>query len=521
LSGLKQVYSKLGDYILFSQDPTGDSFFFSDSFNNQFRIDFNSSLLNATQCDVYLNFTSMLDYTYQFENVPFDQKVKLCPYDITSPVPILHLPACWLSDSSHSKSKTNSNDKLLTFFRNTLCTGGDVPSNYLRRISHINTSNLQSSEHEYFSVLELGISLLLRQRYEPTRWKEVFTNSEWRVLSQTGLLEYRHPVVNGGIVIWIGSENKLELIRTQTIPLYSSSLAHPFIRRINDTSTTNSHTTTVIPWVATEALYSCRKGSTKCHGSNGKYKFIPKSDINYMSSGWGCAQRRPLRALAHVLSLFDPLYIVILDDDTFFNFPLFLRKYSSSLMNEMMHAPIVLGEFVGRSGDKGHLSKLGMMAGGSGYILGKALLNRLAAKEVIESLAPVIVSNQVAVTSNELIVPISTSSTTTSTSTLVTSEGWQDLYRSVDHINYLSLAKELKKLSVTVTASSEKDSSHEHLIIMNASSVMYNKIRYGFTYTTTGQDVLVTRMETGFRVQSRLIDLCVYLMSQEHTCLHR
>lgn len=52
LSGLKQVYSKLGDYILFSKDPTGDSFYFSDSFNNLNRIDFNSSLLNATQCNI-------------------------------------------------------------------------------------------------------------------------------------------------------------------------------------------------------------------------------------------------------------------------------------------------------------------------------------------------------------------------------------------------------------------------------------------------------------------------------------
>lgn len=52
LTGLKQVYSKLGDYILFTKDATRDSFYFSDSFNNQSRVDFNSSLLNSTQCDV-------------------------------------------------------------------------------------------------------------------------------------------------------------------------------------------------------------------------------------------------------------------------------------------------------------------------------------------------------------------------------------------------------------------------------------------------------------------------------------
>ncbi len=52
LASLKQVFSKLGDYILFSKDLTKDSIFYSDSFNNISRIDFNSNLINSTQCDI-------------------------------------------------------------------------------------------------------------------------------------------------------------------------------------------------------------------------------------------------------------------------------------------------------------------------------------------------------------------------------------------------------------------------------------------------------------------------------------
>lgn len=67
LTGLKQVYTKLGDYILFSKDPTGDSLFFSDSFNNQSRIDFNSALLNSTQCNV--------DQDQGIITLPLDNKI--------------------------------------------------------------------------------------------------------------------------------------------------------------------------------------------------------------------------------------------------------------------------------------------------------------------------------------------------------------------------------------------------------------------------------------------------------------
>lgn len=49
---LKSVSSKVGDYILFSNLPLKDAFFFSDSFNNLNRVEFNSPLLNKEQCEI-------------------------------------------------------------------------------------------------------------------------------------------------------------------------------------------------------------------------------------------------------------------------------------------------------------------------------------------------------------------------------------------------------------------------------------------------------------------------------------
>ena len=51
-SRLKSVSSQLGDYILFTNTPTKDSIYFSDSFNNINRIDFNSKLINTEQCEI-------------------------------------------------------------------------------------------------------------------------------------------------------------------------------------------------------------------------------------------------------------------------------------------------------------------------------------------------------------------------------------------------------------------------------------------------------------------------------------
>lgn len=51
-SRLKAVSSKLGDYILYSLNPSKDAFFYKDSFNDLSKIDVNSPLLNGDQCEI-------------------------------------------------------------------------------------------------------------------------------------------------------------------------------------------------------------------------------------------------------------------------------------------------------------------------------------------------------------------------------------------------------------------------------------------------------------------------------------
>ena len=49
---VKRVSSKVGDYVLYSNDPLGNVIYFKDSFNDVSKIDFGSDLLTATQCDI-------------------------------------------------------------------------------------------------------------------------------------------------------------------------------------------------------------------------------------------------------------------------------------------------------------------------------------------------------------------------------------------------------------------------------------------------------------------------------------
>ena len=127
LTGLKQVYTKLGDYILFSKDPTGDSIFFSDSFNNQSRIDFNSSLLNSTQC-----------------NVDQDQGVITLPLDTKTIITVTEQPVI----------NSNSNGKTVNSIEDTTGLTADI--------TRINDSNPDTwFEYERLLDTDDGIPLTL------------------------------------------------------------------------------------------------------------------------------------------------------------------------------------------------------------------------------------------------------------------------------------------------------------------------------------------------------------------------
>eukprot|EP01038_Epipyxis_sp_PR26KG_P004566 gene4566-6439_t len=170
------------------------------------------------------------------------------------------------------------------------------------------------------------------------------------------------------VIIWIGSINNIQLIQEQSIII---PLTKTFKNYKNNNSLDlillSNVSDTVIGWSGTEDIYLCNINNTNClKGGNNRFNgFIPSSNINYMKIGWRCAQTRPLRTLSHVLLLFDPHFIVILDDDTFLNYHLLINKFSDIIYDNMTKDPIVIGEFVGKTGPFGHLSKQGMFVGGS------------------------------------------------------------------------------------------------------------------------------------------------------------
>jgi hypothetical protein len=129
------------------------------------------------------------------------------------------------------------------------------------------------------------------------------------------------------VMIFIGSSQRIQLIYQQSKVL---QIIQNLIQQQKGhaPSTSSYKQLEVISWLGIDSLYPCQKGTTRCTSSNKRYAgYLTYSAVNSMSSGWACAQRRPLRALSHVLLLFEPEVIIILDDDTFFNLPLFLEKY--------------------------------------------------------------------------------------------------------------------------------------------------------------------------------------------------
>ena len=93
-------------------------------------------------------------------------------------------------------------------------------------------------------------------------------------------------------------------------------------------------------------------------------------------AGWVCAQRRPLRALAHALQLFEPEYIFLGDDDTYFNYPLF-SNLSGAFRAKLKNQIISYGNL-----GYGGITPSGFYVGGGGYLFGHAMVSQMTSKRL-------------------------------------------------------------------------------------------------------------------------------------------
>ena len=169
-----------------------------------------------------------------------------------------------------------------------------------------------------------------------------------------------------GVVIWIGSNSRIRMVHDQFAVL-----------RLQEKGIGDSKR--IVGWAATEEVYSCSQGGKRCtHATrHGVYKFNTPRTVNHnttTSLGWVCAQRRPLRAMAHVLRLYDTDFLLVVDDDSFVNIKLLAygTVLSSYILQTMSTQKIVLGDM-----RDVFITFQGFSYGGGGYLMGRSVLQSL------------------------------------------------------------------------------------------------------------------------------------------------
>jgi hypothetical protein len=166
-----------------------------------------------------------------------------------------------------------------------------------------------------------------------------------------------------GLIIWVGSNDRLDLVLQQT-------------HMLGLQKATQNDSQKIFGWVATEDVYPCNMSVPNCEHAYGYHWMMPSGVMRTQGhNGWGCAQRRPLRSLAHTLLLFDPDFVFVGDDDTYIrvNHLSYGSIMTSIIMNELSKSKIVMGQLNG--GNK--VTKGGFFYGGSGYLMGRATIDVL------------------------------------------------------------------------------------------------------------------------------------------------
>lgn len=261
-----------------------------------------------------------------------------------------------------------------------------------------------------------------------------------------------------GVVMWIASLSRIKMAENQIRVLTYRQKLHDDQKRI-------------VGWVAADDVYPCMAGSTICSDkittkqSQSQYNAdMPFTLLDKATTppGWACAQRRPLRALAHVLRLYDPDFVLLVDDDTFVNvkFLSYGSILSSYILTSMRHENIVLGEM--NVHDK-KTTATGFYFGGAGYLMGRGVLSNLSG-------------------------------------TTISSRGYSksDIYRTKRQIKNLGLLEDA-------------------LMNSNASCAACIQPRQSSGKIDSRSSILVSQTAD---MSIRVIDLCVNMMADMGTCYH-
>jgi len=430
----------------------------------------NTNEYHPKDCNVLLNVTNELS-----KNVLSDQR-RLCP-GICRPIPVQDISYRWLER------------KFIEIEKNALIT-----------CTLTGSMIIDDDKNKKKISLEVYLRAVFWQRimecYERKLWYPRYVQQFTGNLKKQDKNEKKIDVprrIVFSVVIWIGSHDKLSLIEEQSQTLSNS----PF--------TGNNG---VLGWAATDQIYPCRQDKLRCldRRSYTKFKYLPKSDMNYMPPGWACAQRRPLRSLAHILTLLNPTTLILLDDDTYLNYDLLIKKYGNYLSTTMVARPLVIGELGGNWGDAGTLTKWGIFAGGAGYILGRRTIQLLTSYKIKYNEF----ENSYKVKYNEF----------ENSKILMKNLNYTNYWRSREQVLSLSVYREGVKMSVQ-HCKGKKSNQNACIINSGRSNNTYTTVQ-SFQNKKNEKNAAegIVRKLVYVPIAVRLIDFCTNLMANENTCHH-
>lgn len=239
----------------------------------------------------------------------------------------------------------------------------------VRDVKEDEGDDVNSREHARLAIL---LDAIARRKVEECLESQYWTSGRRMALQKETRLRYpehhRDPPKRKvkGLILWISSLTRFSLARAQINILTKQKPA-----------TNSDSNDRIVGWLATEETYPCRIGTTICTEVSDNlayFNYMPTTRLNVASAGYSCAQRRPLRSVAHLLKLFDPSWLLIVDDDTYVNFNLLTsNKLQHYINTHMKENPAIMGQLtMGRK-----ITKHGFFYGGAGYLLGQNILNRL------------------------------------------------------------------------------------------------------------------------------------------------
>lgn len=242
-----------------------------------------------------------------------------------------------------------------------------------RLFSPLLTSNKRMTAADRLRVaieflLEISYKRRIMECHEQSLWPVTLSKSFF--FSELVQYHFERRKVHG-LLVTAGGRYRYWMVRDQ----------HAILR--HQRSFQESHI--IVGWGGLEDQYPCIQDRAKpCRAThyNGQHKpYMPSTSLYVPNREmYNCAQRRPLRALAHTLLLYDPNFIILGDDDTFISKTvLFSTHFQRFVRKHVMTHNEVFSEIMRGVRE---VTIDGFYFGGTGYLFGKPVIDRLTSTRI-------------------------------------------------------------------------------------------------------------------------------------------